>query len=230
MSFDNVVDSTREHRRNLSLAATIEKPFEKLGTLRSIFLIFVIVSFLPIIISFILPLFDHSDPVKNIQDLTVMFVSFLAWTTLNFSIAGPLDYLFAGALILFLKKFKTGFVIAASGFIWMYLWMMLGTALIDFGTRKDIDNTLRIVAMATYCGNTFGLCTISYMLPSIVAFHRKKKNRWRYFGLNFFFAVIPAVWPVMLFNAFRNDKDPNAKPTAAELDKAAAAKKRRRKK
>lgn len=212
------------------LATKIEKPFEKLGTLRSVFLIFVIASFLPIIISFILPLFDHSNPYRNIQDLTVMLVGFLAFTTLHLSVAGPLDYLFAGALILFLRKYKTAFIIAASGFIWMYSWMLLGTALLDFGMRKDIDNSLRIIAMSTYCGNTLGLCTISYMLPSIVAFHRKKKNRWRYFWLNLLFTVVPAVWPVLLFNAFRNDKDPNAKPTAAELDKAAAAKKRRRKK
>jgi hypothetical protein len=108
--------------------------------------------------------------------------------------------------------------------------MMLGTFLLDFCMKKGMDNTLRVIAMSTYCGNTFGLCTISYMLPSIVAFHRKKKNRWRYFWLNVFFGVVPAAWPVMLFNAFRNDKDPNAKPTPAELEKAAAMKKRRRKK
>lgn len=211
-------------------AARIEKPFEKLGTLRSVFLIFVCVSFLPTIVAFILPLFDKSNPIKNIQDLTVILVGFMAWSALRLPVAGPWDYLFAGALILFLRKFKIALVVAASGFIWMFSWMAVGTVLLEFGMREDIDNTVRIIAMSTYCGNTLGLFTISYMLPSVVAFHRKKKNRWRYFWLNLFFTIIPAVWPVMLFNAFRNDKDPNAKPTAEALERAAAAKKRRRKK
>jgi hypothetical protein len=211
------------------LVGKLEKLLEKVGLLRLVLLFLASMSVLPLLISYVLPAFDHSNPLKNLQDLTVIVVGFLAFAT-KLPVAGPWDYLFAGVLILFLRKYKAAALVAVSGFAWIYTWMFLGGQLMEFGTRQTVAPFFRIVAMSTYCGNTLALVILSYMLPSIVAFQRKKKNRWRYFWVTLLLTPIPAVWPVTLFYAFRDDKDPNAKPPAGTAEKIAASKKRRKKK